>query len=220
MEKSIETIWKNGFLKEDSLVAPKVNNLYNQKSIHIIDKFKRMFKINLISIVFFSLGFLIVTYFLDLLITGIMFFIILMALVFINKKLLENLYKLDKGASCYEYLNKFNSWMSHQINLNEKFARYMYPMIFLSIVLGFWFHDTEGVYLGQRLVEELSYLIPNAPIYYGVPIILFLPFLAIFFLLYYFGGTIYKWDLNIVYGRVLKKLKTLLEEIETINTIK
>ena len=44
MEKSIENIWKEGFLKSDALVAPKLNNLYNKKSIHIIDKFKRRFK--------------------------------------------------------------------------------------------------------------------------------------------------------------------------------
>ena len=57
MEKSIESIWKEGFLEKDAMVAPKINNLYNQKSIHIIDKFKRMFKINLNALVilfFFS----------------------------------------------------------------------------------------------------------------------------------------------------------------------
>ena len=31
MEKSIESIWKQGFLNSDALVAPKLNNLYNQK---------------------------------------------------------------------------------------------------------------------------------------------------------------------------------------------
>ncbi len=65
MEKSIENIWKEGFLKNDALTAPKINNLYNQKSIHIIDKFKRMFRINLISIVVGSLVFLIVSWFLQ-----------------------------------------------------------------------------------------------------------------------------------------------------------
>jgi hypothetical protein len=30
MEKSIETIWKEGFLKNDALIAPKINNLYTQ----------------------------------------------------------------------------------------------------------------------------------------------------------------------------------------------
>jgi len=61
MEKSIESIWKEGFLKSDALVAPKVNNLYTQKSIHVIDKFKRMFRINLIAIVVFSFVFLIIS---------------------------------------------------------------------------------------------------------------------------------------------------------------
>ncbi len=74
MEKSIEDIWKEGFLKSDALVAPKINNLYNQKSIHVIDKFKRMFKINLIAIVAFSFIFLIVSYFVGIPLMGVIYF--------------------------------------------------------------------------------------------------------------------------------------------------
>ena len=85
MEKSIENIWKEGFLKSDALIAPKINNLYTQKSIHIIDKFKRMFKINLIAIVAFSFIFLIVSFFIGIPITGIIFFVTLTVLVVINK---------------------------------------------------------------------------------------------------------------------------------------
>ena len=55
MEKSIESIWKEGFLKKDALVAPKLNNLYNQKSKHLIDKFQRMYQINRIAIAVFAL---------------------------------------------------------------------------------------------------------------------------------------------------------------------
>ena len=54
MEKSIESIWKEGFLKDDALVAPKLNDLYNQKSIHLLDKFEKMYKLNLIFLVGFS----------------------------------------------------------------------------------------------------------------------------------------------------------------------
>ena len=42
MEKSIEAIWKEGFLEQDALVAPKINELYNQKSSDIVDKMTRM----------------------------------------------------------------------------------------------------------------------------------------------------------------------------------
>jgi hypothetical protein len=47
MEKSIEHIWKTGFLDSKALVAPQVNDLYTRKSEHIIEKFKRMFRFNL-----------------------------------------------------------------------------------------------------------------------------------------------------------------------------
>ena len=77
MEKSIESIWKEGFLKKDALVAPKINDLYNQKSKHIVDKFKRMFKINLIAIVIFSLVFMVITTINGLPIVGISWFLIL-----------------------------------------------------------------------------------------------------------------------------------------------
>lgn len=38
MEKSIESIWKNGFISEGELAAPVVNNLYERKSILVVDK--------------------------------------------------------------------------------------------------------------------------------------------------------------------------------------
>ena len=62
MEKSIETIWKEGFLNNDALLAPQVNNLYHKKSNHIVDKFKRMFKFNLIAILIGSFALLIISF--------------------------------------------------------------------------------------------------------------------------------------------------------------
>src|SRR5690554_6495653 len=119
MEKSIDDIWKEGFLKSDALIAPKVNSLYTQKSIHIIDKFKRMFRINLIAIVAFSFVFLIVSFFVGIPITGIIFFITLSVLVIINKKLFNGLEKIDKGNSSYQYLKAFNQWINEQVAINR-----------------------------------------------------------------------------------------------------
>ena len=55
MEKSIENIWKEGFLKSDALIAPKIKNLNTQKSIHIIDKIQRMMKVNIYIILVFAI---------------------------------------------------------------------------------------------------------------------------------------------------------------------
>jgi len=218
MEKSIEDIWKEGFLKGDALVAPKVNNLYNQKSIHIIDKFKRMFKINLIAIVAFSFAFLIVSFIVGIPITGIIFFVTLSVLVIINKKLLNGLDKIDKGASSYQYLKSFNEWIQKQVTINKKISRFLYPIIFISMVLGFWFKDAEGMPLGERLVNEILIGFPDVYLVYGIPLIGIIIALFIVVILAYFGGRIYKWDLNLVYGRVFKKLKELMTDIESLRS--
>ena len=47
MEKSLEAIWKEGFLKNNELVVPKINNLYNQKSQNAVDKLMKIGKLNL-----------------------------------------------------------------------------------------------------------------------------------------------------------------------------
>ena len=214
MEKSIEDIWKEGFLKSDALVAPKINNLYNQKSIHVIDKFKRMFKINLIAIVAFSFIFLIITYFNGMLITGIVFFVVLTVLVIINKRLLNGLEKIDKGVSSYQYLKAFNEWIKKQVSINKRFATFMYPIIFLSMIIGLWFIDAEGIPLGERLVGEVLYGFPDIYLIQGIPLIAIIVIILIVGLLAFSGGRIYQWDLNLVYGRVFKKLEELMTDIE------
>ncbi|MFT4734195.1 MAG: hypothetical protein ACI9DJ_002525 [Algoriphagus sp.] len=218
MEKSIESIWKEGFLKSDALIAPKVNNLYTQKSIHMIDKFKRMFKINLIAIVVFSFVFLVISYFIGIPITGAIFFVMLSVLVIINKKLLEGLEKIDKGVSSYQYLKSFNEWIKKQVVINERFATFFYPIIFLSMIIGFWFKDAEGVPLGERLVGEVLHGFPDIYMVQGVPLIAIGVIIFIVALLAFFGGRIYQWDLNIVYGRVFKKLEELMADIEELST--
>ena len=214
MEKSIEDIWKEGFLKGDALIAPKINNLYNKKSIDIFDKFKRMFKINLIATVVFAFVFLIVSFFNGIPLTGAIFFVTLIVLVIINKRLLDGLEKIDKGVSSYEYLKAFNNWIKKQVAINKRMSTFLYPIFFMSIVIGFWFNDAEGIPLGERLVGEVLYGFPDIYLIQGIPLIVIIVILLIVGLLAFFGGRIYLWDLNIIYGRVLKKLEELMADIE------
>lgn len=218
MEKSIENIWKEGFLKNDALVAPKINNLYSQKSIHIIDKFKRMFKINLIAIVAFSFIFLIISYFVGIPLMGAIFFIALMVLVVVNNKLLNGLESIDKGENSYQYLKSFNQWIEKQVAVNKKMSTFLYPVIFMSLIIGFWFKDAEGVYLGKRLVAEVLTHFPNIYLIAGIPLIGIVIMFIILGLLAFFGARIYQWDLNIVYGRIFKKLDELLADLESLRS--
>lgn len=205
MEKTIETIWKEGFLKPDALVAPKLNNLYDQKSKHIIDKFKRMFKINLIAIVIGSLIVLAVSFMVGIPVMGVMLFFIANTIVIINGKLQKGLLKIDLNVSCYQYIKTFDNWMNEQLAVNSRMAKFYYPLIFLSLVLGFWFSDNI-----KWIIEQ-----PNQ-IYFvnGIPVFWLLGVLIVSGILFYFGGRIYKWDLNIVYGRILNKLDEMLSDMD------
>jgi len=218
MEKSIEEIWKEGFLEPDALIAPKVNELYGKKSIHIIDKFKRMFKINLIAIVVFSIVFLGISFIVGIPLMGAMFFVALMVLVLINRQLLKGLDKIDKGENSYQYLIKFNDWINWQVSVNRRMSTILYPVFFISFIIGFWFKDAEGMYLGNRLMHKITSANPDLSIIFGIPSVVFFIIMLITGLLAFFGGRIYMWDVNMVYGRVFKKLKELLNDIESINT--
>ena len=208
MEKSIESIWKQGFLDNNAMVAPKLNNLYNQKSIHIIDKFKRMFKINLNALVIFSFVVLIASFFVKIPVMGVLMFILLNALVIVNKKLFKGLSGIDKNVSSYQYLKSFDTWMKDQIAVNYKMSRYIYPYIFIAMVSGFWF--------SSPFQESLDRILGNHEVYYfyGIPVFWVITMIVIVIVLAFFGGRIYKWDLNLVYGRVLKKLDELIDDME------
>ena len=145
-----------------------------------------------------------------------MFLITLLVLVTINAKLLKELQKIHKGVNSYQYLTEFNQWIKKQIAINKNIATFMYPTIMLSMFLGFWFKNAEGMPLGERLVGEFLIRFPDMYMIYGVPLTGIVLVSVILSLLAFFGGRIYLWDLNIVYGRVFQKLDELLADLETL----
>lgn len=214
MEKSIETIWKEGFLKKEALIAPKVNDLYNRKSIDVVDKFKRMYKMNIIAILVFALIFLPVSIAVNIPYMGIPMTFLFLTIVFFGVKFKKKLNKIDKSLNSYQYIKTFDNWTKDMIMFNTRLSRFLYPYVFLSLVAGFWFGGFGGNIPGQYVVDRLLVDYPNTVLVFGIPlfVILGLMFGVAFFA--YFGGRIGKWDINIGYGRILKRLDTLLIDME------
>lgn len=218
MEKSIESIWKEGFLKNDALIAPKLNDLYNQKSTHIVDKFKRMYDINIIAIIVFALILLPISYLTKIPYMGILMFFLFIAVVSINRKLGRELKKIDKNQNSYNYLKSFEKWVKELVNLNTKLSRYLYPYVFLAMIAGFWFGSVGGDIPGLQFVDSLLIEFPNTYLIFGLPLWGILGVISVLVLLAFFGGKIGKWDLNLVYGGIIKKLDTLLTEMEELRS--
>lgn len=214
MEKSIESIWKQGFLNSDALVAPKLNNLYNQKSMHLIDKFKRMFKINLNAIAAGSLLFLGISFLIGIPFMGIGFFLTLSIIVIVNRKLYKGLNKIDMSESSYHYIKAFDNWMKQQVSVNRIMARLYYPLFFLSSVIGFWHYNFNGNRLSEAITNKLILNYPDIDLVFGVPVFIILGVILMMFLLTSLGGRIYNWDLKVVYGGVLRKLEEIIADME------
>ncbi|SDE99036.1 hypothetical protein SAMN05421636_109145 [Pricia antarctica] len=211
MEKSIENVWKAGFLKKDALIAPKINNLYHQKSIHIIDKFKRMMKVNMYLILIFAFLQLGVYAALGTPIAGAFIFFLLIRVCWISMKRANTLKKIDANVSSYDYLKLFNSWLKMAISNNIKLMRFFYPLIFLAALMPIVHALKAEEMTNEAILNSGFHLI------YGIPTFMWIIALVIAVLMYVFGGRIYQWDLNWVYGRVFKKLDELIADIEELN---
>ena len=139
---------------------------------------------------------------------GVMMFILFNVLVYVNKRLLKGLEKIDKNVSSYQYLKSFDIWMQEQIATNVKMSGYIYPYIFIAMISGFWFSSDFSETLNRILGNYQPYMIYGLPIYWMTLILVIIILLAVF------GGRIYKWDLNLVYGNILKKLAELISDME------
>lgn len=208
MEKSIETIWKKGFLDSEALVAPKLNNLYNQKSKTIIDKLKRMMKVNIYAIVVYAFLILGVYAALGTPYTGVFIFFLLMGVCWISIKQGRTMKNIDAGLSSYDYLKSFNSWLKMAISNNAKVMRFFYPLVFLASLMPIVHALKAGEVTNAAILNSGFHLV------YGIPTFTWIIALVIAILIYIFGGKIYKWDVNLVYKRIFRKLETMIAEME------
>ncbi|MFD0748755.1 hypothetical protein ACFQZS_01290 [Mucilaginibacter calamicampi] len=205
METSIENIWKEGFLDESSLVVPQINDLYNQKSIHAVDGVKRMYRINQVVIVAMALVFPVVHYFVDALWQGFACSVLLLLTVWYNNSLARNIKTLHQGANSYDYLQSFNNWLKDVELKSKKIARLSYPLyvvIGLSTIWSAW--NKQG--MTQALQQNYPAL--------NIPIIALTIAVIMVLLMFYFSIKIYKWEVRVMYGRVLEKLEDTIADME------
>lgn len=210
MEKSIEKIWKEDFVKSNLLLAPKLNDLYNQKSNGIIEKFKRMMNINLILIMIFSVAVLVWWYFLGIPWIGLFVFLCLNSFAIYSKKQTDKLKDLDTGLSSYEYLRSFQAFLNQAMIKNAHIMRVFYPFMFLAAAATVWYSNDNA----EVLMPQISKLISNPVMIGDFPLVVLIPIILIALVMAYFAERIYRWDVNLIYGRVFNRLQEMISDME------
>ncbi len=210
MEKSIETIWKEGFLESEALVVPKINDLYNRKSKQLIAKMKRMFKVNITAMVILSVILPLLHYFIDATWQGVAASIMLLTLAWYSKRQMKGIKSLNQGVNSYEYLKTFDQWLKNALSRNEKITRFSYPLSFLIALSTLWSAWNNQ----EELTTKIAQKFPDLTFIGNVPLVLLIVAGIGTLLMFYFSGNIYRWDIRLVYGRVLDKLEETISEME------
>ena len=190
------------------MVAPKVNNLYNQRSRNLIDRFQRKFRINLIAIVVGATVIGLVSAFAGAPFVGIFLFLQFLVLVGYSWKELKALGALDKGSSSYDYLKTFRSWLNGMTDKYARFYRFFYPIFFIAFGIGMW-----RVMLHLGAVDDLLEKF-DPGMWHGIPVLWAIPLLVIAFCFGLFSKYVYREDLQTVYGREIKKLDEMISDME------
>jgi len=207
MEKSIETVWKEGFLNSEALIAPKVNDIYNKKSMHIIEKFEKMFLINIWGIIIGASFLFIASYFAGAVLAGSIILIMMLYISYNAYHDLKALEKLDKGQSSYTFLKSFKDWISKSIEHYGKMYRLVYPILILTFYFGIWFSDVFDS-IRKIVTENSNDLVFGLHIYTTIVIIIGAIMMSIF------SKAIHSRDVKTIYGGIMNKLDLALAEME------
>ncbi len=209
MKKSIETIWKEGFLENDALVAPKVNNLYNQKSRHLVEQFIRLGKRNLYAIMGGAFFFLVVSFFVEVPFFGTFLFLLLGSLVIIGKKQTKALGRIDKSMDSYHYLKAFDQWLKASSAEYTRIYKFIYPAIFATFTVGLLLSNLNRTSLWDKIIQD-----PDTYLVNGLPVVWIGVALLLLVVVSIFSGKIYQLDVQTIYGGITKKIEEILSDME------
>ena len=140
--------------------------------------------------------------------TGVFIFFLFMGVCWISIKQGRTMKNIDASLSSYDYLKSFSSWLEMAISNNIKVMRFFYPLVFLAALMPIVHALKAGEVTNAAILNSGFHLI------YGIPTFTWIIALAIAVLIYVFGGKIYKWDVNLAYRRIFRKLENMIAEME------
>jgi len=212
MEKSIEDIWKQGFVGKREIVVPKIENLYNQKSFHIMDKLHKMGRFNILLLVAFA----VIMPIYGVLTSqphwiSILFFLLFGVPAVHTYVKMKELKNLDLTDDSYHYLINLRNWLQQQFKTNIRYSRYFYPLALYAAASMIWFAKGREKLMYFLIEKEFTSLtdIELTLLFWGSASLVAI-------IMGVFAKKIYKFDVGLLYGNLFKKLNEVISDMEEI----
>ena len=169
MEKTIETIWKEGFLKSSELLIPQINIMYNQKSKNIIEKLFDSFKNSLKILIALTIAIPFVMLLLKInfwwSITPSLFCLFWF---FNSKRQFSSLKSIDYNTNCYAYLKSIDSKLKSINKINLRNTVLGVGFMLLPLVT-YTYYANQDKNIGE--IVGIGYVdLPNELIFIVLPI--------------------------------------------------
>jgi len=194
MEKSIENIWTEGFAGNEELLAPRLDALYKKKSIHVLEKIKRIMRMDNWGLLPFALLFACGFSYKGHWDIGLFGASLLIILFFVNRRWIAILEKIDIKSDSFHYLVDFKTVIRKMKRVYTLVMAIGYP---LAVIPCYWMGEDF-----QRLMSDVE-VWKIILIVFGLALVLSL-----------MGVFIYWSITKLMYGALLKKLDEFIADIE------
>ena len=205
MENSIENIWKQGFLNESSLVAPKVNDLYNQKSIQVVDRIKRKMQCNRNFTLIAAFACVIIYCLMGAIWEGVAICLLFLFRLWYSKQIRNRIKILDQGATSYDYLKSFDKWLKDILSRSEIVSRITNTVVVPLAISACW-----TTWSKHGVILKWTHKHPDL----NIPLIAIIITVALTIPAFYFSKRINKFDIRLVYGRLFDRLEETIADME------
>lgn len=201
MNNTIENIWKKGFIEESKLIVPKINNLYGQRSIDLVQKQIRTMRFEVWSLLPLGALFFLISYTQgQQLWAGAASAGICLIWFFISKKQVESIEEIDYDANCYQYLINIRKKLDLIFKMNLRYTIFSTVLILFPMLV-YTYINKEG----QTLGEIFGWT--GIDLHRGF-MFLIIPIVALF------AYGFFLFMLRIVYGKIQVRFNRLIADME------
>lgn len=213
MEKSIEKIWKEGFMNSEMSAIPQIGDIKSLQSLYFVDQFKKSYQTNIIVLMATAVLILLAAVIGGVPFTGLFLFMLFASLAMLGKRELNKLDRINMGIDCYEFLQNVDHWLKELLARFQKIYRFWIPLFFIGGSWGLLNTNFFVPFLGKTLMDKIlssssTYVLADLPILW----ILGIGLVAIG--LSFFTDKIFKREMQSIYGEQISRLDQLLKEME------